>query len=103
MVTPRRGDLERPPSPLLASHISEIGLVGRRVGLETQIDMGPGQSFPEGVHRVAQASNGSGSFSDTEYRDAGILGGDEHTGLTEDHRDAARAFVEKRAPVFNGR
>jgi 2-(1,2-epoxy-1,2-dihydrophenyl)acetyl-CoA isomerase len=26
-----------------------------------------------------------------------------HTGLTEDHRDAARAFVEKRAPVFKGR
>ena len=26
-----------------------------------------------------------------------------HTGLTEDHRDAARAFVEKREPVFNGR
>lgn len=26
-----------------------------------------------------------------------------HTGLTEDHKDAARAFVEKRAPVFNGR
>ena len=26
-----------------------------------------------------------------------------HTGLTEDHRDAAQAFVEKRAPVFKGR
>jgi 2-(1,2-epoxy-1,2-dihydrophenyl)acetyl-CoA isomerase len=26
-----------------------------------------------------------------------------HTGLTEDHRDAARAFVEKRSPVFKGR
>ncbi len=26
-----------------------------------------------------------------------------HAGLTEDHRDAARAFVEKRAPVFKGR
>jgi 2-(1,2-epoxy-1,2-dihydrophenyl)acetyl-CoA isomerase len=26
-----------------------------------------------------------------------------HTGLTEDHRDAARAFVEKREPVFRGR
>ena len=26
-----------------------------------------------------------------------------HTGLTEDHLDAARAFVEKRQPVFNGR
>ena len=26
-----------------------------------------------------------------------------HTGLTDDHKDAARAFVEKRAPVFNGR
>ena len=26
-----------------------------------------------------------------------------HTGLTEDHRDAARAFVEKREPVFKGR
>jgi 2-(1,2-epoxy-1,2-dihydrophenyl)acetyl-CoA isomerase len=26
-----------------------------------------------------------------------------HTGLTSDHRDAARAFVEKREPVFRGR
>ena len=26
-----------------------------------------------------------------------------HTGLTEDHRNAAQAFVEKRQPVFNGR
>ena len=26
-----------------------------------------------------------------------------HTGLTEDHREAARAFVDKREPVFRGR
>ena len=26
-----------------------------------------------------------------------------HTGLTEDHRNAARAFVEKQQPVFSGR
>lgn len=26
-----------------------------------------------------------------------------HCGLTEDHKDAAKAFVEKRAPVFRGR
>ena len=25
------------------------------------------------------------------------------TGQTEDHKEAARAFVEKRAPVFRGR
>jgi 2-(1,2-epoxy-1,2-dihydrophenyl)acetyl-CoA isomerase len=25
------------------------------------------------------------------------------TGRTDDHREAARAFVEKRAPVFKGR
>jgi 2-(1,2-epoxy-1,2-dihydrophenyl)acetyl-CoA isomerase len=26
-----------------------------------------------------------------------------YTGLTEDHREAARAFVEKREPRFTGR
>jgi 2-(1,2-epoxy-1,2-dihydrophenyl)acetyl-CoA isomerase len=26
-----------------------------------------------------------------------------HTGRTEDHQEAARAFVEKRPPVFRGR
>ena len=26
-----------------------------------------------------------------------------HTGLTEDHREAAKAFVERREPTFTGR
>jgi 2-(1,2-epoxy-1,2-dihydrophenyl)acetyl-CoA isomerase len=26
-----------------------------------------------------------------------------HTGTTEDHREAARAFVDKREPAFKGR
>ena len=29
--------------------------------------------------------------------------GQARTGMTEDHKEAARAFVEKRAPVFHGR
>jgi 2-(1,2-epoxy-1,2-dihydrophenyl)acetyl-CoA isomerase len=48
---------------------------------------------------IARAASGGGLYECLDAEATHHV----HTGLTEDHRNAVRAFVEKRTPVFRGR
>jgi 2-(1,2-epoxy-1,2-dihydrophenyl)acetyl-CoA isomerase len=92
-----------------AMHAERLGLVSRVVptaslaaeaqSLGERLASGPRVAYrymKENIHRAAAGCD-PGVAMDLEATHH------LHTTLTEDHAEAARAFVEKRAPVFRGR
>ena len=68
------------------------------VALATRIAVGPSIALRYMKRNLNAAESGS-------LKDSLDLEAWHHsrTGMTEDHREAARAFVDKRAPVFKGK
>lgn len=71
----------------------------RALGIATRLAQGPIVAYRYMKENLNRAAGGA------ELEDCIDLEATHHihTGLTEDHREAARAFVEKREPVFKGR
>ena len=75
------------------------GLEAQTLALARRLAAGP----PIAYHYMKENLNRAASGADAmECLDLEVTH-HAHTGLTEDHREAAKAFVEKREPVFKGR
>jgi 2-(1,2-epoxy-1,2-dihydrophenyl)acetyl-CoA isomerase len=92
-----------------AKEAERLGLVNRVVPdaaledetrkLAEQLASGPTVAYrymKENIHRAAEGAPAEDCLDLEATHHV-------HTGLTEDHREAARAFVEKRTPTFKGR
>jgi len=78
--------------------VPDADLVDATMQLARKLALGPRIALALMKQNFNAAENGSlAQLLDLEAR------GQIETGRTEDHREAARAFVEKRAPVFTGR
>jgi 2-(1,2-epoxy-1,2-dihydrophenyl)acetyl-CoA isomerase len=92
-----------------AREAEQLGLVNRvvpdeRLAAETRelaarLAHGPGVAYRYMKENIARAASGGALYECLDAEAAHHV----HTGLTEDHRNAVRAFVEKRTPVFRGR
>jgi 2-(1,2-epoxy-1,2-dihydrophenyl)acetyl-CoA isomerase len=69
------------------------------LGLATRLAQGPSIAYRYMKENINRALSGAsmGECLDVEATHH------VHTALTEDHRNAVQAFVEKRAPEFKGR
>jgi 2-(1,2-epoxy-1,2-dihydrophenyl)acetyl-CoA isomerase len=86
-----------------------IGLVNRVVPaselekatreLALRLASGPSVAYRYMKENINRAASGADAFECLDLEATHHV----HTGLTEDHREAARAFVEKREPTFRGR
>ena len=86
-----------------------IGLVNRVVPaaeleraareLAQRLAHGPAVAYRYMKENINRAASGADVFDCLDLEATHHV----HTGLTEDHREAARAFVEKREPTFKGR
>jgi len=86
-----------------------IGLVNRVVPaselekatreLALRLAQGPAVAYRYMKENINRAASGADVFDCLDLEATHHV----HTGLTEDHREAARAFVEKREPTFRGR
>jgi 2-(1,2-epoxy-1,2-dihydrophenyl)acetyl-CoA isomerase len=94
---------------LSAPEALELGLVNRVVAdaqleeettaLAQRLAQGPAVAYRY-MKKNLNASIGGASLSDVFDLEAWHM---TRTGMTEDHREAAKAFVDKRPPVFHGR
>jgi 2-(1,2-epoxy-1,2-dihydrophenyl)acetyl-CoA isomerase len=92
-----------------AAEALRIGLVNRVVPaaelekqtreLALRLASGPSVAYRYMKENLNRAARGADVFECLDLEATHHV----HTGLTEDHREAARAFVEKREPVFRGR
>ena len=92
-----------------AAEALRIGLVNRVVPaaelekqtreLALRLANGPSVAYRYMKENLNRAASGADVFECLDLEATHHV----HTGQTEDHREAARAFVEKRQPVFRGR
>lgn len=92
-----------------AEEALRIGLVNRVVPaaelekatheLALRLANGPAVAYRYMKENLNRAASGADVFDCLDLEATHHV----HTGLTEDHREAARAFVEKREPTFQGR
>jgi len=92
-----------------AQEALRIGLVNRVVPaselekatreLALRLASGPAVAYRYMKENINRAAAGADVFECLDLEATHHV----HTGLTEDHREAARAFVEKREPTFRGR
>jgi 2-(1,2-epoxy-1,2-dihydrophenyl)acetyl-CoA isomerase len=92
-----------------AEEALRIGLVNRVVPaaelekqtreLALRLASGPAVAYRYMKENLNRAASGADVFTCLDLEATHHV----HTGLTEDHREAARAFVEKREPTFRGR
>ncbi len=92
-----------------AEEALRIGLVNRVVPaaelekatqeLALRLANGPAVAYRYMKENLNRAASGADVFDCLDLEATHHV----HTGLTEDHREAARAFVEKREPTFRGR
>jgi 2-(1,2-epoxy-1,2-dihydrophenyl)acetyl-CoA isomerase len=79
--------------------VPEAALEEQTLELARQLASGPSVAYRYMKENISRAASG-GSLGECLDLEATHH---VHAGLTEDHREAARAFVEKREPVFKGR
>ncbi len=83
---------------LVTRVVDDAALLPEAMAMARQIAAGPRVAFSYMKRNLhAAETEPLGTVLDMEAL------GQARTGTTEDHREAARAFVEKRAPVFRGR
>jgi len=92
-----------------AQEALRVGLVNRVVPaaelekaareLALRLASGPAVAYRYMKENINRAASGGDVFDCLDLEATHHV----HTGLTEDHREAARAFVEKREPTFKGR
>ncbi len=92
-----------------AEEALRVGLVNRVVPagelekqtreLALRLASGPAVAYRYMKENLNRAASGADVFTCLDLEATHHV----HTGLTEDHREAARAFVEKREPTFRGR
>jgi len=79
--------------------VTEGALEEKTLELARRLASGPSVAYRYMKENINRAVSGAEFFDCLDLEATHHI----HTGLTEDHRGAAQAFVEKRTPVFKGR
>ncbi len=79
--------------------VSAANLEEETLALARRLANGPTVAYRYMKENLNRASSGADVFDCLDLEATHHV----HTGLTEDHREAAKAFVEKREPTFKGR